>query len=292
MSMERMSGDKDNTQPRDGDSSITKHIKQNDQRLTFEEIEQWREKITLFVERNITERADPIKCNKCIDGRPAIKGEECAEGKKPAAFPGADLGVAMLLLQEGMTAEEVLHNVLDFLQEHGAVFNYHSDTHHEHDKKGIIGCGHANAAYEKNEYYAVKGDEQRKLVELVKELTEKKDPRVSEDILDGDHKEQAILIIDDPKESVRHYDPQTGEQYFVYDRLAHMEYIEKLAEFLKKRGYDIDSEQLKKDAEEQAMATLALLGSSQGKPMFKVAIDIDDIAILYQGNAPIPEEEK
>ena len=289
MSIEMPNNNKDTNPEKENDAVITKHIKDSEP-LSLEEVEKARKEAEAFVERNITERADPIQCNKCIDGRPAIKGEECEEGKKPAAFPGADLGVAMLLLQEGMTAEEALKNVIDFLQENGATFNYHSDTHHEHDKEGIIGCGHANVAYEKNEYYALRGGEQKKLVELVQELEKQGDPRVSEDILDGDHKEKAILIIDDPKESVRHYDPQTGEQYFVYDRLAHMEYIEKLADFLKEQGYKIDVNKLKKDAEDQAMATLALLGSSQGKPIFKVAMDIEGVAALYQGNAPVPAE--
>ncbi len=285
-----MPNNKDTNVGKENDAAITRYIKSSEP-LSMEEVEKAREEAQSFVERNITERADPIQCNKCIDGRPAIKGEECAGEKKPAAFPGADLGVAMLLLQESMTAEEALNNVLDFLQENGATFNYHSDTHHEHDKKGIIGCGHANAAYEKNEYYAFRSDEQKKLVELVQKLKEQGDLRVSEDILDGDHKEKAILIVDDPKESVQHDDPQTGEQYFVYDRLAHMEYIEKLAEFLQKRGYEIDADKLKKDAEDQAMATLALLGSSQGKPIFKVAMDIEGVVVLYQGNAPVPEDK-
>ncbi len=292
MSIEMPNSNNGREKAKNGDASITKHIKQYERKLSYDEIERWRREIIPFAERNLIERADPIQCNKCIDGRPAIKGEECAEGKKPAAFPGADLGVAMLLLQEGMTAEEALKNVLDFLQENGATFNYHSDTHHEHSEQGIIGCGHANAAYEKNEYYALRGDEQKKLVELVQKLKEQSDPRVSEDILDGDHREKAILVVDDPKESVRHSDPQTREQYFVYDRLAHMEYIEKLAEFLKKQGYEIDGEKLKKDAEEQAMVTLALLGSSQGKPMFKLHLGDMGVAVEYLGNAPVPAEEE
>ena len=286
MSIEMPNNNKDTNPEKENDAVITKHIKDSEP-LSLEEVEKARKEVEAFVERNITERADPIQCNKCIDGRPAIKGEECEEGKKPAAFPGADLGIAMILLEQGMTAEEALKNTLDFLQENGAIFNYHSDTHH---KENGIGCGHANAAQEKNEYYAHRKDEQRKLIELVQELERQGDPRVSEDILDGDHKEKAILIIDDPKESVRHYDPQTGEQYFVYDRLAHMEYIEKFAEFLQKRGYDIDIDALKKAAENQAMTTLALLGSSQGKPIFKVAMDIEGVAALYQGNAPVPAE--
>ena len=276
-----------NENPNKDSASITKYIK-NPEPLSLEEIEKARKEAQEFVERNLVERADPIKCNKCIDGRPAIKGEKCAEGKKPAAFPGADLGIAMILLDFGMSAKEALKNTIDFLQENEAIFNYHSDTHHKHEG---IGCGHAEAAEKKNEYYAHRRSEQKNLIELVQKLKAQGDPRVSEDILDGDHKEKAILIVDDPKESVYHYDSQTGEQYFVYDRLAHMEYIEKFAEFLQKRGYDIDANALKKAAEKQAMATLALLGSSQGKPIFKVAMDTEGVVVLYQGNAPVPEEK-
>ncbi len=263
-----------------------------ERKLNPEEMEKFIKEVKSFVEKNLRKLPeDPVSCNKCIDGRPSRNKEDdiCENGEKPAAFPGADLGAAMLLLEQGMSAEQAASLMLEFLGEKGYVFNFHSDTHHEEEGKGVIGCGHANASFENNDYYNFDKNEVEKLIRFFKDESRKGNPNVKEDILVGDHHERAILIIEDPSESVDHYDPETGEQYFVYDRVAHMKYISSLARFLQSKGFDISEESLKKAAERQAQATLSLLSSSKGKPMFIVGFDEyngNQVTVGYLGDAP------
>ncbi len=256
--------------------------------LSPEQAREALEQVENFVKKNIVSIADGDA--KCIDGRLA-RGELGKGESKSIAFPGGDLGIVMALLED-YSPEEAVQLVLDFNKSKGHYFDYHTDSHAEHDHHHFIGCGHANASFEQNQFYAFPKEKIAKALEIIREKQASGEEMIREEVLVGDHGEEGIIINEDSEKSVFNYDAETGKQYFVYDKAAHKNYLQELVAFWKEKGVDIDFDKLWKSSEEQARATLALLGSSQGKPIFELRFnENDEPQLSYLGNAPTIEKK-
>lgn len=222
---------------------------------------------------------------RCVDG-----GYKPGESDGSLAIAGADLGTSMALLAmenpksgKHFTPQEAFDTVYSFLQDHGmGPYCWHSDTHEGHDGV-IVGCGHCNAAInEMSEMYGVAGESVRKLLEIVRSAEAGETMKTEFIKLDREHAEQGILINTGHEMTVKPWNMETDEQYFVYDAALHDEYLEMLAESV---GLDLNV--LKEIVEKQTTATLGSLVSSKGKPMIEINLDNDGISVKIIGTAPI-----
>lgn len=222
-----------------------------------------------FVEAN----AVPINtsASRCVDGRYTQEQDPNA-----LAWPGADLGLAMLLLSEIdnetgklYTAEKVIQKMTEFLKTRGRNFCWHSDSHAKGDK---VGCGHFDCACSLN-YDNVSAEEYGKLVSEVKKIE-----NANCITLNGDHKEKAILIMPDDWSVPACFG---DNQYFVYHAGLYRIEVEALAEFM-----GLNTDKLWQKAQDQLSKTLATLPSAQGKKMIQVTIN------SAQGNIVVNAEIK
>ncbi len=219
---------------------------------------------------------------KCVDG--GYRGDESVGA---IAIPGAHLGVSMALLDLGFSPEEAFEFVYKFVTKDGNPFCWHTDTHEGHHGV-IVGCGHCNAAIGKGERYGVSGKNVQKLLELVRKAQNDRE-NMELVILDREHSEQAILVITSEDYTVKPWDQENEVQFFIYDKVRHLDLLKKFAQFLAEQGKVVAYEDLVSVSDKQTNATLGLLGSSKGKPIYIVNFSGDEPLVELVGNAPIFE---
>lgn len=225
------------------------------------------------------------KAVKCVDG-----GYRAGQAEGAIAFPGGHLGLSMALVKLGFSADDAFNIVHEYVVKTGSKYCWHTDTHADHSG-AHVGCGHCNAAINTGHHYGVEGEEIKKLLELVKNShsDESKKDHMELVILDRDHIEKAILVIDSKGFSVKPWDEAENTQFFVYDKTRHMDLLQEFVEFLIQKGYELKFEDLAKASEEQTNSTLGLLGSSKGKEIYVVKIDEEGniLDVSLAGNAPV-----
>lgn len=220
---------------------------------------------------------------KCVDGR---YPPETASGM--LARPGGDCGYVMALLalnkkkKLGMTPEQCLNAVYNVICKklHGAFCmhtDHHVDPEHEdlNDKmhQTLIGCGHLAKATKQllREPYDVDNDDVKKIIAYAKNLAE-----VSEHVelvnLNGDHKEEGVLLVESDTYTVNACDENT--QYFIYDKTRDDAFMKKLVEAMDLPG--VTFEDMQKESDIQLQATLHNL--AKGLPLYNVS---------YKGKTPV-----
>lgn len=220
---------------------------------------------------------------KCVDGR---YPPETASGM--LARPGGDCGYVMALLalnkkkKLGMTPEQCLNAVYNVICKklHGAFCmhtDHHVDPEHEdlNDKmhQTLIGCGHLAKATKQllREPYDVDNDDVKKIIAYAKNLAE-----VSEHVelvnLNGDHKEEGVLLVENDTYTVNACDENT--QYFIYDKTRDDAFMKKLVEAMDLPG--VTFEDMQKESDIQLQATLHNL--AKGLPLYNVS---------YKGKTPV-----
>src|SRR5205807_1329340 len=96
-----------------------------------------------------------------------------------------------------------------------------------------IGCGHIAKAADPNnaaEYGVNPKDVQWALVYLRLKLEGRDYYKMVE--LQGKHKEHGVLVVTGKKYTVNHFDPDTGEMFFVYDKARDEDFSKRLFERL------------------------------------------------------------
>lgn len=223
--------------------------------------------------------ADSTKA-KCVDG-----GYRETEAVGAIAFPGAHLGISMALLQLGFSPEDAFELVYSFVSQNGHSYCWHTDKHEGHNG-AIVGCGHCNAAIGKGDYYGVDGQAVQKLLDIVRQAQDNRE-NMELVVLDREHKEQAILVVTSTDYTVKPWDQENDVQFFIYDKVRHLELLRQFAEFAVAQGRTISYDDLVAACEKQTNATLGLLGSSKGKPIYTVDVSNDEPVIELVGNAPV-----
>ena len=165
---------------------------------------------------------------KCVDGR-----YKSTDATGMIARAGGDCGYVMALMaiskkkKLGLTPEQcfnevyrVIHNTL-----HGA-FCVHTDHHvdpegttnSDHVHKTIIGCGHLSKAASQRflKRYDLENNDVKKIIAYVRNVAEI-DKNIAMINLDGEHKEQGVLVIKSNSHTVNATDGK--HMYFVYDKL-------------------------------------------------------------------------
>ncbi len=225
------------------------------------------------------------KRRRCVDG-----GYRPGQSEGSMAIAGADLGTSMALLTlenpltgELFTPQEAFEAVYKYLQDEGwGDYCWHSDTHEGH-KGVVVGCGHCNAAIlEKSKLYGVNGERVQQLLDVVRKAHQNGQYNMEFIELDREHAERGVLVNTGSLLTVKPWDLDTGEQYFVYDKNLHHDYLEILAEVI-----GVEYEELQAGIDAQTNATLASLASSQGKPLIEINLDDpDDIKVGIIGYVP------
>lgn len=228
----------------------------------------------------------------CVDGGYT---KEQAEGE--LARPGADLGISISLLKLGFTPEQAFLAVYNYRVKNGQKYGWHSDTHvdpedgsHAHSE-AICGCGHCNAANSRSEEYGVDGEQVLELLNIIKTYQASNSENMRFINLDRDHKEKGILVVNSDEITIYPWDKEKDNQFFVYDSMRDAKLLADIVESINAEGnaQNITFEQLKSVVDQHTGATLGLLGSSKGKPMYSISINDAKLVIELAGNAPVIE---
>jgi hypothetical protein len=217
---------------------------------------------------------------KCVDG-----GYRTTESEGAIAFPGGFLGLSMALLEFGIAPREAFTLVYDFASEKGMPYSWHTDTHEGHHG-AVVGCGHCNAAMkpENAQYYGVNESQVAELLTIVREAQQarQQDGSMELVVLDRNHTERAILVITSTDYTVKPWDQEKNEQFFIYDQVRHEELLKEFVIFLEKQGVKssndvpITFEDLLSASKKQLNATLGLLGTSKGAQLFTVDVSNEE----------------
>jgi len=217
---------------------------------------------------------------KCVDG-----GYRNNEAVGAIAIPGAHLGISMTLLSLDFSPDESFEIVYNCSSKSNNPYCWHTDNHEGQDGV-IIGCGHCNASMIYSEFYKIEKTKVSELLKIIKKAQKSK-PNMEFIILNRDHVEKGILIITSTDFTVKPWDEELGIQYFIYDKVNHMNLLKEIVEFAKTLGKEISFEELLEITEKQTNSTLGLLGSSKGKSIFTVDVSNEKPVVEYIGKAPI-----
>jgi hypothetical protein len=213
----------------------------------------------------------------------------------------------MALLAMGFTPQESFDLVLNFRLTRYKKYGWHTDKHEGHN--GVeVGCGHFNAAITQGEYYGVEESSMRQLLSIVRSYTKENTDNCLYHELDREHDEQGILIVANQDISLQPWSKNDGSdnsenhtQFFVYDQIRDQALLAELWQFildsnntdqLEVNGQTQQLSDLQAIVDKQTNATLGLLGSSQGKPIYTVSVDENQgrLIITASGTAPTKDE--
>ena len=229
---------------------------------------------------------------------PAHEGRKCVDGRYPAntasgmlARAGGDCGYVMALLainkkkKLGLTPEQCLNAVYKVICQklHGA-FCMHTDHHVDPEQDGLndkmhqtlIGCGHLAKATKQllREPYDVDNNDVKRIIAYAKNLSEVSD-HVEMVNLDGDHKEEGVLLIEGDKYTVNASDDT--KQYFIYDKTRDDAFMKKLVDAMALP--DVTFEDMLAESDAQLNATLHNL--AKGLPLYKVQFKGKEPSVTY-----------
>lgn len=212
----------------------------------------------------------------CVDG-----GYQPTEALGELARAGADLGISEALMALGLSARDAFDVVYNYRVSKGQKYGWHSDTHADHDEKIFSGCGHYDATHRNADRYQVELDQVEELLEIVKAHQVENPENMRYISLDREHAEAGIFVVLSPEVSVLPWDLGTKNQFFVYDQARDLALLSEIAQ-----AAEVDPSQLQQVIDDQTNATLGLLGSSKGKPLYSVEYVDGNVTVKKIGNAP------
>ncbi|MBA3724777.1 MAG: hypothetical protein H0W89_07935 [Candidatus Levybacteria bacterium] len=230
----------------------------------------------------------------------AQEGRKCVDGRYPPhtasgmlARAGGDCGYVMALLainkkkNLGMTPEQCLNAVYKVICQklHGS-FCMHTDHHvdPEHEEvnhkmhQNLIGCGHLAKASSQliRERYDVHNEDVKKVIAYARNLSE-----ISSDVdmvnLDGEHKEQGVLLIESDTYTVNAMDAARESMYFIYDKTRDEAFMKKLVREM--NVPEVTFEDMKEESDVQLQATLHNL--AKGLPLYHVSFEGKKPAVTF-----------
>lgn len=217
--------------------------------------------------------------SRCIDGR----YNESIENLEPLAKPGADIGELMMLCAANnqyalnLTYDQIYKIFIQTIGKEN--LRIHTDSHFCHDKdekNQCLGCGHFKQGNLDMQAYGLTLED---IDFIYKTLIALKKQGIKNDVLEGDHLEKAVVIVNSNKYSIRSMFKSRGEvlEVFVYhktlDDLRRKQIAQNLSSVLKNDKYDSEYlyEILTNTADEQLFETVGRL--AKDLPIYKVKID-------------------
>lgn len=212
----------------------------------------------------------------CVDG-----GYQPKEAMGELARAGADLGISEALMTLGLSPQEAFDAVYEYRVSKGQKYGWHSDAHADHDHSIFSGCGHYNATHLNADRYQVELNQVEELLEIVKAHQVEHPENMRYISLDREHAEAGIFVVISPEISVLPWDLETKQQFFVYDKTREVSLLTEIALAAK-----VDVDKLLQVIDDQTNATLGLLDSSKGKPLYSVEYADGVVTVNHVGNAP------
>jgi hypothetical protein len=126
-------------------------------------------------------------------------------------------------------------------------------------------------------------------LDIVREEQELASHQIELIVVDREHDEHSILVVTGTKFTVKPWDEEKNVQFFIYDQTRHQEFLNNLAEYLQQLDHKTTYDDLWDASNSETIATLGLLGSSKGKPMYSVNVDGETPEIAYLQKAPVLE---
>lgn len=236
---------------------------------------------------------------------PAKEGRKCVDGRYlpeqatgMIARPGGDGGYVMALMAVnkkknlGLTPEQCFNAVYNAVKDDSG-FCMHTDHHTDPDATthiGLIGCGHmAKAANRKFcDDYDVKCEDVEKVIAYARNVKE-----ISKGVhmlkLEGEHKEQGVLIVQSTTHTVLADNPKLSQMYFIYDETRDNEFLKKLVKEMHLEG--VTYEDMKTESDLQLQTTLQLLALHL--PIYTVSFEGETPKVMHVGNVdPKPQSSR
>lgn len=246
------------------------------------------ESLEEFVNHNKIAITETNLRGRCVDGRydghtddefPVIAKPGAASGDVIAAFG------ALNLLSKSLPHETVLNAVIE-VEGGSDKFFFHTDHHAETQEAGCgMGCGHMKKARLDAETYGLTQDQIDYLFTQLPELLEQSAQQV---VLQGDHAESAVVIVESEHFGLKPMRKSNDEvqQVFVYQKTLHERQLDllarKLQEALAETGEVVEEQQIRHALDQafalQMGATLTAL--AKGLPFFSVKMTPDHTEII------------
>jgi hypothetical protein len=193
-------------------------------------------------------------------------------GALNAHKPRIKISPAELIARLGASLREIRGDV---------PLSMHSDEHAEHD--GGIGCGHVGkAVLGKAKHKSLAPEE---VEELHRHVIGGKHKKL---VLEGEHKEQAVLLVYGRDWTVNSFDEELDQMYFVVDMDRSMDLIEQVVPGLGIEGLTVEG--VKEQFVCQMNETTKVLAG--GEDIFRVNFHPSgDFELIHQGVVPQPESK-
>lgn len=237
-----------------------------------------------FVDMTSQALTDTNKYARCVDGR-----YEGIKNCPMIAKPGGDVGDVMAafgalnLLNLSLAPEKVLDAVI---QVAGGIehFNFHTDDHAEPSDVGL-GCGHIKQAKLDPASYGVTAEQMEFIVSQLSGLLEK---GAHQEVLHGDHAEQAVIVVDSETHSLLPL-ARIGDnvrEAFIYQKTLHTQQLDQLVKLLQEAlasdGQAVEEQAIRTaiyDAFGKQLAeTLKRLAN--GLPVYTAMIDAEGVVSM------------
>lgn len=186
-----------------------------------------------FVDAAKYEVTEHNQLARCVDGR-----YQNLENFPAIAKPGGDAGdvLAAFAALNRLNLDIDPGRVIDLVVSVAGGnknFSFHTDQHAEHDS-GVpgMGCGHLKQAQLDPDSYLVKPSQIDFIFNQLPHLLEQ---GARQEVLQGDHQEQAVVVVDSQNFSIK---PLLGsgseeiQEVFVYQKTLHEQQLSKLAQLL------------------------------------------------------------
>lgn len=237
-----------------------------------------------FVEMNSKELTDQNMHGRCISGR-----YESFENFPMIAKPGADAGDIMAafgalnILQQSLPPETVLKAVLDVVGG-ASSFRFHTDDHTEPTDLGA-GCSHLILAKNSPETFGVTKEQMEFIFAQLPKLVEQ---GAQQEVLHGDHAEQAVIVIDSEHYGVSplvRLGPRVRSA-FIYQKTLHTQQLDKLAKLLQEalatQGHPVEDFAIRKALDDAFGKQLAetLKRLAEGLPVFTANVDAEGVVTI------------
>ncbi len=193
------------------------------------------EQVKSFAEANKVAIAEENKISRCVDGR-----YEGIKNFPMVAKPGGDAGDIMAAfgaineLGLELDGEMIINAVMEAVGGKEK-FAFHTDSHAEHDNAGCgMGCGHLKKAKLEPDEYGLK---QEQMDFLFNKLPQFLEEGAHQEILNGDHAETAVLVVDSENFGLKPllHSEDGIQEAFVYHKTLHQEQLDQLAKELQEK---------------------------------------------------------
>lgn len=215
---------------------------------------------------------------------PIKYGRECVDGRYSQnisgriARPGGDFGYLMVLMRLnkekglGLTVKQCAEKIYGTITQNDRFF-MHTDRHSKYPQ---IGCSHIAKAMDPNltSLYELDPNELKEALDLIRQKTD----NLEVVNLEGEHKEEGVIIITGVNYTLNHQD--STKMFFIYDKVRDNLFIDQLVPLLNIRGLNpVDFKNISNSQIQACLHNLAL-----NLPIYEVYLDTPNPQVKFISN--------